>query len=268
MDALTTTRAELRRRIGRLLGDVVQLEATSAGTTTTFIDAIRLSSALESPVNRDIVFLNGTNLGQVRRVTSWTVGTGTLNFTALPAATASGDFAEIYNRHAKGWTVAEYNDAINSAIDATWPVYKEAYTAEVSAFDSSDPVLAVPAEFSTVSLIQYLNADSLWTSIPSTSWVHHAALGEIVVSGDTLLAAMDGYTVRLLGATRPEPLDEDTDTTSIRPDFLVYQAAALLCQNRFSRGETEFYNPMLLNQQFADKFKPRSRNEGVSVRVL
>ena len=79
------TYQELRRSVGNMLGDVTALTATAAGTTTTFIDTISLSSNIEHPRNRDIVITGGhaSNLGVIRRVTEADLLSGSVQFDAL-----------------------------------------------------------------------------------------------------------------------------------------------------------------------------------------
>ena len=264
---LTTSLGELRRRLGRLLGDMVTVTATDDETDGSFTDVVRLGTQIESPRHADIIFTSGSNAGLIRRITSADLNTGTITFETVATATLTGDTAEIHNMRAKGWPVPEKHDAINQAIAASWPSYKEPITVELTdAFDLASPVLAVPATMTHVSGVQYEQTDGDWIDLPSAYWTLDHFLGEITVQGASFRSVMDGLSVRLIGGKRPEPLVDDDDTTTVRPDYVVHQAASLLCQTRTNRGEQEFYNPMLINQQRADQFKPRSRGVGIAVR--
>jgi hypothetical protein len=265
---LTTTLGELRRSVAQLLGDLIEVTATINGTTATLTDVIRLGTQIESPKHGDIIFTSGLNAGAIRRITDADLGTGTVAFELLDNQVLAGDTAEIHNLRAKGWPVYEKHNAINQALNAAWPAYKEPYTVELAdLFDLNDPVLSVPSGMTHVAGVQYQTSDGDWIDLPSIYWNLDRYLGEVTVSGRSFLSTMDGLAIRLVGGKRPEPLTVDSDTTTVRPDYVMYQAAAFLCQRRYNlRQEAEFYNQQILNQQYADRFKPRSRGTGVAVR--
>ena len=265
-----TTRGELRRSVAQLLGDLVELTAThNSGDTATFRDVNRLGLQIESPKHGDIIFTSGDNAGPIRRITEADLSTGTIMFPSLTAATEAGDTAEIHNLRAKGWPVYEKHSAINQAINASWPAYKEPITVPLTdLFSLTEPVLSVPEDMTHVVGVQYQTSDGDWIDLPSIYWSLDRGLAEITVSGYAFRSRLDGLPIRLVGGARPEPLTSDDDTTTVRPDFITYQAAAFLCQRRYNQlHEAEFYNQQILNQQYADRYKPRSRGTGVAVRT-
>lgn len=266
---LTTTRGELRRSVAQLLGDLIEVTATETGTDATFRDVHRLGLQIESPKHGDIIFTSGANAGLIRRITEANLASGEIQFEALPTAALIGTTAEIHNIQAKGWPVYEKHEAINRALNASWPAYKEPLTVELaSVFDLENPVLSVPVTMTHVVGVQYQTSDGDWIDLPSIYWNLDRSLAEVTVSGRAFLSTMDGLAIRLVGGKRPEPLTDDDDTTTVRPDYVMYQAAAFLCQSRYNRRqEAEFYNQQILNQQYADRFKPRSRGTGVAVRT-
>ena len=265
-----TTRGELRRSVAQLLGDLVELTAThNSGDTATFRDVNRLGLQIESPKHGDIIFTSGGNAGLIRRITDADLNTGTIQFEAVPNQITSGDTAEIHNLSAKAWPVVDKHRAINDALAASWPAYKEPITVPlVDLFSGTEPILSVPVNMTHVVGVQYQTSDGDWIDLPSIYWSLDRALAEITVSGHSFRNLLDGLAIRLVGGSRPEPLTSDDDTTTVRADYVMYQAAAFLCQRRYNRNqEAEFYNQQILNQQYADRYKPRSRGTGVAVRT-
>ena len=67
-----TTRATLRRAVGRLCGDVLVGTATDAGTTTTFLDSTRFVAGDDALAGRQAYYVSGhaSNIGLTRRVSA------------------------------------------------------------------------------------------------------------------------------------------------------------------------------------------------------
>jgi hypothetical protein len=272
----TITRAELRSRVAAKLGDRLSLTATDDSDTTHFIDTLHLGSMLENPRHREMVFLSGSNAGEVRRITVSDLTTSTLTLNAaLPVATATGDTAEVYNFRGKNLALEDYHTAINEAIDAAWPAVKVPFSVDVAAdFDSQNPVLTIPATITHIDRVEYLdtNGDYQWIDPAVTpggyGWEIDPYAGTITVRGSRYLYLADGLTVRLTGGAREAPLTTDSDTTQIDPQWLVLQATANIALQLYHRGEQEFYNTAIYLQQQADRIKPRSRGTMRAVRVL
>ena len=275
MSALTTTRAELRRRIGRRLSDVTALTATANGNTTTFVDTIKLATSIENAKGREIVFTSGTNAGLVRRITDANMTTGTLTFAAVTASTAAGDTAEIYNFRLKGWPVDEYNDAINDAIDTAWPLFGTRVSVNASAtFDSDSATIDVPAGIDQLESLTYSDSDGILHEITQAptrfdaGWSVAADGTTIHVRGRRWLCNLDGMSVQLHGYARSARLDADTDDTDIPPEWLVYSACEILCMSAVERDSNN-YNRGLLFREKADKAREsiRTRRKGRPVMV-
>ena len=270
MTALATTRAEIRRRIGYMLNDVVELTATATGTASTFIDAIRVGTNIERPTGRDIVFTSGTNIGLVRRVTISDTSTGTLTFSPVTAATAVADTAEMYNFRLKGWRVDEYNKFINMAIDEAWPLHATKATVSAAAtFSGTTTLIDVPSGIDQLESVEYSDSDSLWQEIPQApnrygvGWSVEADGSDVAVRGWNWRNVADGQSVRLVGYTRATVLSADTTETSIPPEWLCYRAASMMCIAAAERSPNN-YNLGLLFREEADKLKNtiRTRRRG------
>lgn len=265
MTALTTTRAELRRRIGFVLGDITPLIATAVGTTTRLTDTVRLGNSIERPNGRDIVFTNGANLGTVRRVTTSDMTAGTVDFAALGTAVALNDTAEMYDFRGKGWRVPEYDNAINMAIDAAWPLFGVPVTVSAAAvFDATTTTIDVPSGIDQVESVEYQDSGDIWQIIPQASsrygdgWSVEADGSDIVIRGAGWRARVSGMSVRLVGYTRATTLTADTDTTPIAPEWIVAKAASIMCLSATGR-DTNNYNKGLLFREDADKLLPSIR---------
>jgi hypothetical protein len=274
MTALTKTLAELRRDIGYMLGDVLELTATANGSTTTFIDSVRLGTNIERPTGRDMVFTSGTNLGSVRRVSNSDTSTGTLTFAAV-TSTVAGDTAELYNFRSKGWTAAEYKRAINKAIDKAWPLFATKVTVSAAAaFSSTTTTIDVPSGIDQIESVEYQDTDSLWQEIPQAmgrykdGWSVEADGSDVVIRGWGWRQRADSRSIRFTGYTRATALSADTDATAIPPEWLCMEAASQMCLSATDR-DTNNYNKGLLFREDADKLKGsiRTRRKGRPVMV-
>ena len=262
---LTTTRAEIRSRLAMLFGDRFPLTATG-GSTTTFIDTQHLTSLMERPDERQLVFLSGLNEGLVRRVTDANLSTGTLTVATLPNAVIAGDTAELYNFRAKGGTYAEYNDAIRMAQDAAWPAHRVRVVLDIAAlFDDTTGEIEIPVEIVEIETLEYQDTDALWQTVPraasafATGWSVEPVNGVLTVRDQAWTGPMDGVGTRLRGWARETPMDDDNDTTTIHPDWLVWQAKRYMHDIKVNQGiDQQFhYNQSLVAQQEADKLRKK-----------
>lgn len=275
MTALATTRKEVRRRIGRRLSDVTQLTATANGSTTTFVDTTKLATSIENAKGREVVFTSGTNAGLVRRVTDANMTTGTLTFAAVTASTVAGDTAELYNFRLKGWTVDEYNDAINDAIDTAWPLFATKVSVNAAAtFDADSGEIDIPSGIDQVESVEYQDSSGIWHEITQAASRYDAGWSvahdgtTLHVRGRRWLNGVSGLTVRLNGYARSGRLDSDTATTDIPPEWLEYAACEILCLSARERDANN-YNLALLFREKAEKAREsiRTRRRGRPVMV-
>lgn len=118
---ITVTRQALRERISRRLDDLVSGTA-SGGTTTTMTDTGDIDRYPTTPqyfLGAEVTIVAGTGATQSRHVTthSKTGGTVTLTVPTWTAPSTDSDY-EIHKIGGRGFTYDQYNDAINSAVDA------------------------------------------------------------------------------------------------------------------------------------------------------
>lgn len=262
MTALTTTRAELRKRIGLMLGDCLPLTATSPGSVANFTDTINLGLGIENAKGRDIVFTSGDNLGTIRRVEQH--GTGFVEFEDVGTATLESDTAELYNYRHEGWQVVEYHNAINMAIDQAWPLYATKVTVSAaSTFSGTTTTVDVPSGIDQIESVEFSDVESLWQSVPQAhnrygdGWSVEADGSDVVVRGTFWRQRLEGRSVRLIGYTRAAALDSDDETTAIPPEWICAKAAEILCLSR-PRNPT-LYNLGLVYRENAEKLENRIR---------
>jgi hypothetical protein len=228
------TRAQLRRRIADVFNDVVVLDATGNGTTTTFVDTFNVNTGSESFDGREILFTSGSNAALVSRITSTTAATGTLTFTPSRTSTATGDDAEVYNRRNRGLTVAEYNRAINTAVEecnglSLVPVIESI----AAAFDMDDQTIAMPSTLFEAFRVEYQDTDDVWKEIKRAQrggdgWSPEPSGAVIRVEGWPAAMA-DGQSIRVHGYRRVLSLDTDAAVCPFDGHAVVMAAAYRLC---------------------------------------
>ena len=241
--ALTLTRAELRARVARELGDYVLLTATDLGTTTTIIDTLNVGTFAENFNGRFLYFTSGTNVGLTRRVTATTDGSGTLTFTpAASGAVAESVTCEVYNKRGVGFTPDQYHSAINDAINDAYPLGVIRVRSTIgTAFDADTQTVTVPAAMTHVSDVEWQDSDTFWHSIPMASrrnefgWIADPTAGEIRILG-RIGSDIDGNTVRLTGYGRQGTLADDSDTCALNAEYIVCRAKFHLCMSALDRG--------------------------------
>lgn len=260
---ISTTRAELRQRIGRELGDLTSVTATANGSTTRFTDTIRLRTATNTLVDREVIFTSGTNAGTIRRITSdnLTSGGGYFDFAAVSAATATNDTAEIYNFRGRGWSIAEIHDAINAGLDQSYPLHKERVAFSLGAFDQDTGYLSItPATADYIYQVTYTDVNSMAQEVPrakgtfKNGWSTHA--NQLHIRGRDLLRLLNGKTLTAYGYTTPSALSADSDTTSIAPEWIIWTACAMLCRQRYLQADdSKLYNMALVYDDKAERAK-------------
>ena len=118
---IAVTKLNLRRRVARRLDDNIDGTA-SGGTATTLTDTGDIDRYPTSPaylIGAEITTTAGTGLGQSRFITAHTKtgGTVTLTVPSWTAVDSTTDY-EIHRISGRGFTKAQYDDALMAAIDA------------------------------------------------------------------------------------------------------------------------------------------------------
>ena len=260
----TVTRAELRRSVADRLGDLVQLEATSASlSNTTFVDALNISGAADNLTGRQFIVVTGANAGHIARIVSSTESTNTITFTpAADNAFAAGDQLDVVNERSRGWSIAEYNRAINRAIRDAYPLGMAALAATISTdFDLDAPTITVPEVLDEVYEVSWQDPNtSVWYPVRGGQffgWAVDSTAGTISIDGTPgTLAA--GAAVRLAGYGRHPELLTDDDVTGLNPEWLTARACYHLATSGADRDGARA-NTILLFQRDSEGFRSRIR---------
>lgn len=259
-----TSRLTLRRSVGRLLGDLVLLKATSGGTTTTLTDAVALHQQDGSLVGRQLYFAScasTANEGEVRRVSTNTKSTNTITFSPpLAAATAADDEVEMWNERGSSVTVDEVHDAINRAIRAAAGTSVVPVVQASGLFDQDDPYLDIPDAWEYFSRAQWQDTDGIWRDIPFADIKVDQANRTVEFRNRSRTLANNRQT-RLFGFSPPGILAEDTDATNIDPEWIGYYASNQLLiasAHRQSDSSAALSKASWFGDQ-ADKVRPKTR---------
>ena len=265
---MSITRRALRTKVATRLGDITQLEATADGTTTSFIDTIRLSGQIEGPGNRDIIFTTAPNVGVSRRITSYNLSSGTLNFAAITGPPIAESTAEIYNFRGRGWRLEEYNNAIMQAQQGAFPLFKlKVWTTMADTFDAMSGTIDFSGElppfgvFNYISGVLWVDQAGIWQPIPNAmtsrgqGWSYDGSTGLIDIRGGTV---PNGSTMQIVGYGQEYPLDGDSVETAINEEWIINRTCQILCMGATDRDAAN-YNLGMVYGQNADRLKASIR---------
>jgi hypothetical protein len=235
---MATSRTTIRQDVGTALGDMFIATATSAGTTTTFLDVNTLVLPANEYKGRTIWFSDGTvaNLEQSRKINGSTPGTGTVQWAvALPSATAAGDEAEMWNLRGTGWEPQEINRLIKMAHREAQEHIPIPLTSSEFTWDEDAPTLTIPEAMIAVTGVEYQHQVSeAWNAIPRAQ--RRGAPGYYVQREDRTIRidgplryGLDGFTLRIHGEQRESPMVDDSDLTQINVEYLVARVCEMAC---------------------------------------
>ena len=216
---MTSTRLELRRLIGDVTGDMLLLDATGAGNTTSFPDTARLADRGDraaTVINRLLYFSGGTvaNLGHEAAVTDFTSSTRTLTFSpAAPSAVASGDDIELWSAVERIGSISAIHRLINYAIKQVEDMAGLEEYNTAATFNARTGLLTIPATWTELGGAEYTAPGGYVREIPSR-WLKVRPAGrklEIVGHGARMA---DRRSVRLFGYPRCVQLTTDADATT------------------------------------------------------
>jgi hypothetical protein len=236
---MATSLRTLRREVGRILNDVTVLTATQTGLDTKIYDNRNLAAGDDIWRGTDLYFVAGTadNIGETRRSTASDRSERSITWgVSLPAATATGDVCEVWNKRSKGWHPFEVNAAINSVItikaDQTLNVPTSAVAAAV--FDRDSPLVTIPTTLNRIFAVEYEDDDGLWHPIPRArnigdyGYYVNRGFGTVAINGANLLYLADAHTIRFRGYGTLTELTEDTDETELHAEWITLEAVATL----------------------------------------
>lgn len=240
------TLRELRQRCGTMLNDMILVEATANGSASTFIDMNTVTLPTGELKNRIIYFYGGTreNIGQQRTIDGNITSEGKLIWNNdVPAATVTGDLAELWNHRAQGLRPHQMNDFIRIAHQEASVYNHVQMTIEVSQeFSSTEPnnTVDIPFGVSKIERVQYMTGDQVWVDVPKVApggpgyWVD--TYSRVLTINRPVSTWARGSVIRLLVRGREFPLVNDGDTTIINAEWLCARACELACTALVNRN--------------------------------
>jgi hypothetical protein len=263
--ATLSTRKQIRRRVGRLTGDMILLVATSAGTTTTLIDALNLNQETNSLINRLGYVSGGTalNLNKTARVSGNTKSTQTLTFTpALTSATAALDEMELWNERDEGITPKDVNDLINDAILDAGEQGVVPVLGTEAAFARDSPIISVNAAWEAVTGVDWEDDAGIWHPIPRADLRFDRIQRQVEILNWSRELA-DAHMVRVRGANVPGALTADTGTgseTSVDFEWITHHVAAQAMGLRLAKAfDTKMVEGLMLKLEAkANQLRPKN----------
>ena len=237
MATAVATRAELRLRAAREIGDGLEVLTTAAGNTggTTLIDTLNLMQPNDALIGAQIVSISsGAHQGEVRYISDNVQSTGTVTVgTAFTGQVAAARVFHVFNLRDIGVPVNDMNGFLDEAIDAVRDTALVEVLSSALAFDRASPVITL----SNATLGGAFTDGTLW-GILGVAWqdssdIWHETDDFRVDKASRTIELRgrgrdyaNGRNIRIRGCSQPSLLTSDTSTTGIDPIYIVKYAAA------------------------------------------
>jgi len=257
MSLYSTTRDELVERICRVgLGEWWAGTTSAAGSTTTIVDSSRAEEDdFFNNLEAWVYFRTGGQKGLERKTSDWVLSTTTLTFG--PATAAAPGSGILYSVHSPQWKRSTIHAAINMAVDEA-----NAQKNFVELLDETSVTLAsntyeynIPAGFMYIYRVSMADADGNFTNEPIPPYHYRIVRGagipkiQLIKTPDDMKTLdpnsstdyytglwgedelIDGRKLRIEGLGKHAKLENDTDTCTVSPNFVVAYASAWLLAN-------------------------------------
>ncbi len=236
------TQAELRQSIAYGLDDCV-VGTCEAGSSNTLAVCSYLLRGDKHYNGWDFHVYGGVNVGLTREITDgWNANTTIQVAPALTSALTTNSTFELH----KMFTTTQYNDAINRAIEAA----KDEYL--LDKYDDTTTLVTDTFEYNIPSGFRFINAlyvedktdaDKYYDSgyIDDRHWtILHGSTNKLRFY-DTHPIGTDtnGQSLRIVGQTIQSILSNDADTCKMPPEFIIWQARAILLANKGKDTEAD-----------------------------
>jgi len=232
----TVSRLQLFKDVAVELGDLIQLTATTTGTTSTFIstsDMLYPDGALNGR-EAWYSFSNGAgsaaNKWTRRLVTGNTQSTGTISvMPAWSAAPISGDIVLLVNSRGTGVEIPEIHWKINQLIRRVRTELATEVVDTAATFSASSPVINIPTAwdaFLGIQIERNPNLTGVWDNLIGKPYtINHWDSPKTVTINMTHRGVCQGKRLRLIGAIDLVELDDDDDTTTAPASWIAKTAA-------------------------------------------
>lgn len=227
---MTETRASLRRRVGRALGDLEVLTASAGGDAQTFVDAVRLgvsNNYYRGRLAYVAAAADPANVGLTRRVAANVEATTSITLApALPGPVSAGDVLELWNERGVGATPDLIHDTLNECIAHVARHAGDCVTVDITdRLSAASPVVPWPEGLDVLDGLEWRDGGGRWRDAPPADL--QVRPEGVAVKHATLHRAA-GKPLRLRGRAYPKPLLADDDETSVHADWLQAECAARL----------------------------------------
>lgn len=234
MAVYSKTLYQLRQSVAYSFDDCIVAQVTSNGTTTTVIST-SLTKGDDYYNGYDCHFYLGTHKDISREVADFDSSTDTLTIT--PALANASDVTDYFELHKK-YTTAQYNDAINRAIELGKDVYLLDKKDESLTFTSGVYEYAVPNGFRYISQIYHedINDDDTYyvsNLIDSRKWwiVPVNSTNSLIKFADNAYSIgsdLDGKKMRIIGQCLQSNLSNDSDICNLPSEYVIQMARAIM----------------------------------------
>lgn len=239
------TVAQARAAIARLLHDFLELRLTEATAEAIIKDSRRLlypDNTFAGTWGVIVDAVNTANEGHLFRVVSSSQSATSIQFLPdAPATHSVGDTVQLVNISGQGWTPDLYLGAINDTLEEAFPDYTvpDVYPNDVEdavVFDFRNPRVTLPDDWYFVYEVEVYDGYT-WHRVDPLWWRTQMATAEVVFDGLRTTDMMHNRQLKFFGTTKHPTVTEDSDTISLKFDYLTYAAAAKLASYKSNNRE-------------------------------
>jgi hypothetical protein len=251
------------------LGERIDVTATdNASSALTFTSTDGFSVPSGAYDGREVWYVTASpdsqaNLGTTRRITSTNpAGTGEIAVNvAWPSTPQAGDVIALANFKSMSARVHEIHNKINALIDRVADEMAPPEVATSETFNSLSPTIAYPDDWDWILGAQWQEIISdgtgRWRPLYEKDLDHFPWDGVVQIK-NVPREKLTGFSVRLIGATRLQPLMEDNDRSIVPKAWLCMQAAAELKREAAIRRGDAATDLTIANMMLADAQAMRS----------
>jgi hypothetical protein len=237
-----STRLQLFKDVASELGDLISLEATATGTTSTFVSTNDMLYPDGSLNGREAWYASaatGSNRQTRRLVTDTDQDTGTITVSPVwPSIPAEDDVVLLVNSRGTGVTIPDIHNKINQLIRRVGDELATVVSDAATTFDMTSPVLSIPTSWDYLLGVQIAprsDQPTVWQNLIGKPY-SISAFDSTVTILPTHLGLCNGKSLRLIGAIALPELTDDTDTTTAPASWLAKRAAAELSREACLRS--------------------------------
>ena len=262
--------ATIRHYVSGNAGDLV-LGTADSGTSTTLVDTSLLkANDYYNHAGYRCYIYDGTNEGEEREVSDWTLATPAHTLTLDPAYTAEIDSTSKYELH-NIFTEGDYRRAINLAIESGGKHYL------IDLKDETTIVLVADTyEYSLPTSMMYIHriiteetaGGGVWENvgiIDPREWSVIRSYPPKLKLDESHYGITAGKDLRLEGQMIQDVVDDDDDIIALPPEWLIYKAIGFLPTSKIESNKLQ---DIVAYARAMSLVNPISRPYPFSVKVM